>query len=105
MRIILTIASFVINWFLFEKLGHEGWEGLIPIYNTFVLFQEIDGNGLRMLWLLCPIVNIIVIVKLLARLSRRFGKSGAFVLGLFFLAPVFRALLAFGPDQYDPYVD
>ena len=38
----ITIAMIMAMWKIFKKAGQEGWKSIIPIYNTYVLF-EISG--------------------------------------------------------------
>ena len=90
-----TIISYVANWFIFKKMGRKGWEGIVPIYNLYVLFEELYGNGWRMLTLLIPFYNIYVIFKLYIDLAHKFGQSTAFGWGLIFLNPIFMCILAF----------
>ena len=37
----LTILQLVGYWKVFEKMGYDGWRGLIPVYNLYVLYQEV----------------------------------------------------------------
>ena len=36
---ILSLVSLVGFWRLFQKFGRQGWEGIIPVYQTYVLGQ------------------------------------------------------------------
>ena len=90
-----TIISYVTSWFIFIKMGRKGWEGIIPFYNIYVLFEELYGNGWRMLTLLIPFYNIYVIFKLYIDLAHKFGQSTAFGWGLIFLNPIFMCIMAF----------
>ena len=46
--LLVAIIVFVVyvNWKMFEKAGKPGWASIIPIYNTIVLFEIIDINGI-----------------------------------------------------------
>ena len=44
LSILCTIVSLVASWMIYKKMGREGWEGIIPIYSTYVLCQELYGN-------------------------------------------------------------
>jgi len=96
---LLTIATLVGSWMVFKKMGHEGWEGIIPLYNQYVLFKELYGNGWKFLLLLIPIYNIYVAIKLALDLARAFNQETAFGVGLFLFSPIFLCILGFG-DQY-----
>ena len=54
LSILCTIVSLVASWMIYKKMGREGWEGIIPIYSTYVLCQELYGNGWKCLLLLIP---------------------------------------------------
>ena len=85
----------VANWFLYLKMGREGWEGIVPFYNAYVLFEEFYGSGWKFLLLFVPVFNIYVAIRMTIDLAHSFGKSGGFVLGMFLLSPVFLMILAF----------
>lgn len=87
-------------WTVFRKMGHEGWEGIVPLYNTYVLFQELCGSGWKILLLLIPIYNIYLIIKLNIRLAKAFGQSSGFGIGLALLSFIFMPVLAFGNYVY-----
>lgn len=89
-------------WKTFTKAGHPGWACLVPIYNVIVLLQI---AGRPMWWLLLmflPFVNFFVALILTMDIARNFGKGVGFGLGLFFLGPIFYAILGFGDAQYAP---
>ena len=41
---VLTVIGLLGSWKVFEKMGLEGWRGIIPIYNTYLLFKELYAN-------------------------------------------------------------
>ena len=92
---IALIASYVIGWFKFKKMGRQGWEALVPFYNLYVEFEVVYGNGMKFLLLFIPIYNIYVIIKLLMDTAVGFNKPASFGWGMFFLPIVFEAILAF----------
>lgn len=105
--ILISLFNIIIMWKIFKKAGKPGWASLIPIYNIYVLFEITWGNGwifLSMLaaiipvigWIIVLVINIITYVKL----SKSFGKSGAFAVGLIFLNIIFMAILAFDSSKY-----
>jgi hypothetical protein len=98
--IAISILSIIAMWKIFEKAGEPGWASIVPIYNTYVLFKIVFGDGLKMLLLLIPIVNIIYSIKLSLKLATVFGKSTGFGIGLLFLTPIFELILAFGDAEY-----
>lgn len=36
LEILATILILIADWQLFKKMGREGWEGIIPLYNNYV---------------------------------------------------------------------
>ena len=95
----IGIFMIVCNWFVFRKAGKEGWEAIVPIYNTIVL---IEIAGLPMWYIalyFIPIANIYASIKIYLELSYRFKQSAWFGIGLFFLTPIFLGILAFDKNM------
>ena len=88
------------QWMYYQKMGRQGWEGIVPLYNSYVLFEELYGNGGKMLLLLIPIFNIYVAIKLYIDLAHAFGLGTGFGIGLVLLNPVFSCILGFGGATY-----
>lgn len=95
--LVLVLASF---WQVFVKAGRQGWEGIIPIYNCYILLQIVNKPVWWLILMFIPIANIIVGFLLSMALAEKFGKSTGFALGLFFLPFIFYPILAFGDCQY-----
>lgn len=120
----LAVVSLVAYWKIFVKAGKEGWEGIIPIYNVYKLF-EISWDT-RNFWiyiaaigcfiLLSPfsssnafvgilttmlsILQFVWMVRLMNHISISFGKSTGFTIGLVLLNFIFILILAFGDAKY-----
>ena len=98
---IVSIVTIVAMWKLFKKAGKPGWASIIPIYNTYTLFDIVyPGHGIKFLLMLIPFVNIYIGVKCYIDLAKAFGKSGAYALGLIFLNPIFMCILGFDSSVY-----
>lgn len=98
---VIMVVTLIANWKLFKKAGKPGWAALIPIYNTYVLFDIVyPGNGIKFLFLLIPFYNIYVLIKLYIDLSKAFGKEPIFAVGLVFLNVIFTCILGFGSAEY-----
>jgi hypothetical protein len=95
--IILMVASL---WIIFAKAGKPGWACLIPIYNIIVLLQVVGKPWWWLLLMLIPIVNIVIMIIVIHRLSLSFGNGVGFTLGLIFLGIIFYPILAFGSSKY-----
>ena len=96
----IIALMFVSLWKIFEKAKHPGWEGIVPIYNMYILTQIV---GLPILWfILClvPCVNIVASVMIMLALAKAFKKDQGFAIGLILLPIVFLPLLAFSDATY-----
>ncbi|WP_207798883.1 DUF5684 domain-containing protein [Taibaiella soli] len=96
----LTILMIVSQWKIYQKAGFEGWECIIPFYNLYILTKIIGKPSWWMLLIFIPIANIVFIVWMVNLLSKSFGKSEGFTVGLIFLGFVFYPILAFGDATY-----
>lgn len=101
--LIIILPIFAGLWKMFEKAGRPGWEGIVPIYNAYVLTIEICKLDMMMFILqFIPIANIYAAFMVAMELAKRFGKEQGFGLGLFFLPFVFIPILGFSKDaRYD----
>ena len=104
MRNMLGILAYIViaasSWRMFQKMGRKGWEGIIPFYDLYVLFEELYGNGWKMLLFLVPFYNIYLAVKFNIDLAHIFHAGTGFGWGLLFLPYVFYPLLGFGSYVY-----
>lgn len=89
-------------WKIFVKVGKPGWAAIVPIYNLIVVLQITDRPVWWFVLFLLPVVNLVVGIIVWIELARRFGKSAAFALGLFFLSFIFAPILGFGDARYQP---
>lgn len=101
--IVLTIIGL---YKIFEKAGEEGWKAIIPIYNLIIMIK-ISGKPWWWIFLMfIPYVGVIWHVWTLNMISKSFGKSEGFTVGLIFLPFVFYMILGLGSDKYlGPYGD
>lgn len=93
----LAIAVFFIicMWKIFEKAGQEGWKAIIPIYNVYVLTIIIGKPWYWVILMCIPYLNIIWGIWATNLLSKSFGKTEGFTVGLLLLGIVFYPILAF----------
>lgn len=100
---IIIIASL---WKVFRKAGYQGWEAIIPIYNAYIL-TKIVGKPWWWILLMCiPYVGFIWAVWTYNMLSKSFGKTEGFTVGLILLPFIFFPILGFGAAKYlGPYGD
>jgi signal peptidase I len=72
--ILLVILPFIGFWKLFEKAGRPGWEGIVPIYNIYVMLK-LSGRPLWWLALiLIPGINLLVMIGILVDFVKSYGK-------------------------------
>jgi hypothetical protein len=93
----LVLASM---WAIFTKAGKPGWAALIPIYNLIVLLEIVGKPWWWLLLMVIPLVNVVFAVWTYNLLSKSFGKSEGFTVGLILLSIIFLPILAFGDAQY-----
>jgi hypothetical protein len=100
--LLMAVITILIFWKVFDKAGEPGWQGIIPVFNLFILMKI---AGKPMWWavlLFVPLVGIVIAIFYNMALAERFGKSQLFGLGLCFIPTVFFGMLAFGDAQYQP---
>lgn len=98
--IIVSIIVIIGKWKIYTKAGKPGWASIIPIYSTIVLL-EIVGKPIWWIFLfLIPCVNIVFLIWTINLLSKSFGQSEGFTVGLIFLSFIFYPILGFGNYQY-----
>ena len=98
---IVLIIALVASWKLISKAGEPGWKCLIPIYNVYIMFKIVYGNGWKFLLLLIPIVNIVIAIKYVIDLAKVYGQSTLFGVGMIFVPFIFQLILAFGNSEYE----
>jgi len=107
--LIIAVISIIATWKIFTKCGEAGWKSIIPIYNQIVLFRIVGINPIWILLAFVPFVGsvlfFLVSIVMNLRLSKGFGKSDAFAVGLIIpiTSFIFECMLAFGKtDAWDP---
>jgi hypothetical protein len=94
------IVVFAGLWKIFVKAGKPGWAALIPIYNIVVLLEIVGKPVWWIILFLIPCVNIVFFVWVYNLLSKSFGQSEGFTIGMVILPFVFIPLLGFGNYAY-----
>lgn len=97
---LLRLAWTAGRWRCFQKMGCRGWEAVIPVYRTWLLFHELYGSGRKALWLLLPVYNLYILLRLGRDLAFAFNRSVRFGLGLTLLPFLFFPILGFGGSVY-----
>lgn len=98
--IIVAVISIVGQWKVFTKAGKPGWACIIPIYNLIVLLEIVGKPTWWVFLFLIPCVNIIFLIWATNLLSKSFGQSEGFTIGLLLLGFIFWPILGFGNYKY-----
>lgn len=98
--ILAAVLIIIAQWMIYKKMGHEGWEGIIPFYNTYVLCDILYGKPWNFLLLLIPFYNIYYVFKLSIDFAHAFGRTSGFGVGMVFLPYIFYPILGFGDSVY-----
>ena len=105
--LLMGAYSIFVMWKIFVKAGKPGWIALIPFYNMYTLFEITWGNGwifLSMFAVIIPVLGYIAFFVILfltmIKLSKAFGKSDGFAVGLIFLSIIFMSIIAFDDSTY-----
>jgi hypothetical protein len=95
--LLLVIVSL---WITVSKAGRPGVSVIIPIWNMIELVRIASKPLWWVILLFIPIVNVVIYIMVLNGISKGFGQSTGFTVGLFFLPFVFFPILAFGKATY-----
>lgn len=126
--VVFYIAYAIGLFFLFKKMGLEGWKGLIPFYNNYLIVERTYDT--KFFWIILALslviqflswigrihflvaVLVLLIILVLAVvllvlsfrssyfLAKSFGYDVGMAIGLFFLPFVFVYVLAFDQSIY-----
>jgi hypothetical protein len=98
--LIMAVIQAVGKWKIYEKAGKPGWAALIPIYSTIVTL-EIIGKPIWWIFLIIfPCTSLIFFIWSTNLLSKSYGQSEGFTIGLLLLPFIFYPILGFGNYQY-----
>src|SRR4051794_16235961 len=87
--VIVWVISIVGMWRAFEKAGKPGWAAIIPIYNVIVMIEIVGKPMIWVLWCFLPCVNWIFGIWLINLISKSYGKSEGFTVGLLLFPFIF----------------
>jgi hypothetical protein len=99
--LVLGVITIVALWKIFVKANLAGWKSIIPIYNTICLYKITWGSGWMFLTMFVPLVNFVIAIMTMHKLSKSFGKGVGFTIGLILFQPIFLLILAFGSAEYE----
>ncbi|MGA9649360.1 MULTISPECIES: DUF5684 domain-containing protein [Pedobacter] len=98
--LVIWVISVAGMWKTFEKAGKPGWAAIIPIYNIIIMLEIVGKPMIWILWLLLPCTNFVFGIWLINLMSKSYGKSEGFTIGLIFLSFIFWPILGFGDAKY-----
>jgi len=98
--LIVAAIMIVAHWKIYEKAGKPGWAAIIPIYNLIILLEIVGKPLWWIILFFIPCVNIVFLVWVTNLLSKSFGQSEGFTVGLLLLSVVFYPILGFGNYKY-----
>lgn len=90
---------------MFKKAGREGWKAIIPVYNIIVLL-DIIGYKWYYIFVYCataiPVIGSLVVclfgLTQNIKLSKSFGKTTGFGIGLWLVGGIFVPIIAFNKN-------
>ena len=105
--IAIMVFMIVSLWIVFKKAGQPGWAAIIPIFN-FLVILRVAGKPwwwvfsilLMIIPIAGPILFLVVWILICNRISKNFGQSTGFTVGLVLLSVVFIPILAFGDYKW-----
>ena len=103
---VIFVISVIGMWKVFEKAGQPGWAAIIPIYNIYILNNEIAKTEAT--WFIVYVVGIFIcgpaallaLIIINLEVAKKFGMGGGYGIGLSFLPFIFWPMLGFGSAQY-----
>lgn len=96
---IMMLAVIICSlWKIFVKFGYAGWWAIIPFANLFMLCK-VAGKAFVSPTLLAPPANILVYGYISGELSKKFGRSMGFAIGLMVLPFIYYPILGFGQGR------
>lgn len=124
LQVAVTLLNIIGLFKIFQKMGMPGWKGIIPIYNTYGLYNVLwekkyfwvyfvaqlclgvfkpDESNLlvSLVILVMSVLTIVLGMKLYIKLAKAFGKGTGFGVLTFFFAPICLAILGFGSAEYE----
>ncbi len=99
---LLAILYIAAVWVIFTKAKKPGWAAIVPIYDCIVFFEVVRKPWWWIFLLLIPLVNVVIMIIAIHRLSLSFGQGVGFTIGLILLGFIFMPMLAFGNYNYTP---
>ena len=88
-------------WKVYTKANKPGWASIIPIYNIIVLLEIVGKPWWWIFLFMIPIANLVFSIWMMNLLSKSFGQSEGFTVGLILLPIIFFPILGLGDAKYN----
>jgi len=125
---VLAILEIVGMWKVFKKAGKNGWEAIVPYYNIWILneisgckwwvfliaiasslisfnisydLNETSSITYSPLEFIGSIANVFAMFMINYNISKKFGKSYGYAIGLTLIPFIFYPMLGFGNNHFD----
>ncbi len=99
--LIVAVIYLAASWKIFVKAGRKGWEGIVPIYNIYILLKIVGKPSWWLILYFIPLANIYATIVVSIALAKAFGKDTVYgILLLWLLSIIGYPLLAFGKAKY-----
>jgi signal peptidase I len=72
--VLFIVLPFAGLWKLFEKAGRPGWEGIVPLYNFFIIIKLTGRPAWWFIMLLVPGLNFLIALGLIVDFLKSYGK-------------------------------
>lgn len=110
--LILKLIRLIAKWRMYNKAGKPGWAMLLPVYKDAILLEIAGLSPALLLFYLLAFIPFVgpflygiaaLVIKIIVsvNISKAFGKSGGFAVGLIFLPTIFYGILGFGKAKYN----
>lgn len=122
--LVIYVLQVIGYWKIFKKFGEPGWKSIIPLYNYYIEVKYAWGS--KWFWIIIgvaclggvisgfgdegsvveflgngvgAVASIMTLVETF-KLSKSFGHSWGWFMGLVFLKAIFTIMLGFGKSEY-----
>ena len=98
--LVILVLLIIPMWKIYAKAGKPGWASIVPIYNVLVMLEIVQKPWWWIFMFCIPIVNIVFLIMMYDALSKAFGQSSGFTVGLILLSFIFLPILGYGSATY-----
>lgn len=96
------LAIFFISMYkIFKKMGKNGWLGIVPYYNFWVILAETNENNIMwFIFMFIPFLNFVALFVAIFGLAKAFGKDTGFAVFAALVWIIGLPVLAFGKSEF-----